>query len=247
MMSKRFMILLVCFVMMASVAIARDTPTVTRIDPADLQEMTILTPPGDGVVGNLNPPAQAIGGWLVGDEVYKYLFNPSEQLPNCPVGFNLLSVHMLLQFSDDPSEVYPQEFSLYGDLETAVYDDALGCYVPGPEECAGPLVTITIDQPGLYDIEVPMDCPCAFIYGSDGTAFMYMLSMHFVGPVSAAIITDDIPVGCTSWNNWGQGWFDLVTDIGFPGELSMYGDVNCCSDPVAVEEKSWGDIKSLFR
>ena len=92
MMSKRFMILLVCLLMMASVAVAKDTPTVTRIDPADLQEMTILTPPGEGLVGNLNPAAFAIGGWLVGDEVYKYLFNPAEQLPNCPVGFNLLSI-----------------------------------------------------------------------------------------------------------------------------------------------------------
>ena len=246
-MSKRFMILLVCFVMMASVAVARDTPTVTRIDPADLQEMTILTPPGDGVVGNLNDPGFAISDWLVGDEAYKYLFNPSLQLPDCQVGFSLLSVHILLQFPDDPTYTYPIDFTAYGDLESAEFDETTGCYVPGPEECVGPAVTFTIDQPGLYDIELPMDCPCAYLYGPDGVPYMYFLSVHFVGPIMAQLVTDVTPVGCTSYNNWGDGWFDLVNDIGFPGELIMYGDVNCCSDPVAVEEKSWGDIKSLFR
>lgn len=50
--SKKLMILFVCFVMMATVAAANEAPTATRIDPADLQNMTALIPTSDGIVGN---------------------------------------------------------------------------------------------------------------------------------------------------------------------------------------------------
>jgi len=243
--SKMLMILLVCFVMMATVAVAKE-PTMTRIDPADLQDLTILTPPADGLVGNAyNPIAHSIPDWLVGDEAYKYLINPSADLPNCPVGFQLLSIGMVLEFPADLPD--PYFFFAYGDLETAVWDEVLGCYVPGAEECTGPLTTFFVG-PGTWVIELPMpECACAYIYGPGGVPYMYMLSVHFVGPVTANLVTDEFPVGCTSWNNKGDGWVDLVNDSNFPGELIIYGDVNCCDEPVATEEKSWGDVKSLFR
>ncbi len=245
--SKKLMMLLVCFVMMATVAVSKEAPTVTRIDPVDLQDMTILTPPGDGLVGNAyNPIAHRISDWLVGDEGYKYLINPALELPDCPVGFQLLDIGMVLNFPDDL--IYPYVFTAYGDLENAVWDEATGCYVPGTEECIGPLTTFSIDGPGDRVIELPMpDCACAFKYGPDGVAYMYMLSVHFVGPFTANLITDDFPMGCTSWNNYGFGWVDLVNDIGFPGELLIFGNVNCCDEPVATEGKTWGDVKSLFR
>ena len=209
--------------------------------------MAILTPPGEGLVGNFsNDIGWSIPGWLVGDEEYKYLINPAMDLPNRPVGFQLLSVKMVLNFPEDV--IFPYELTAYGDLETAVWDETLGCFVPGAEECIGPLTTITIPHTGLWAIELPMpDCNCAFIYDPAGTPYMYLLSVHFVGPVTADLITDDFPLGCTSWNNWGEGWVDLVNDSGFPGELIIWGDVNCCNDAVGVEVDSWGDIKSMFR
>ncbi len=249
--SKKLMMLLVCFVMMATVAVAKEAPTVTRIDPVDLQDMTILTPPGDGLVGNAyNPIGGSVSGWLVGDEAYKYLFNPAEDHPenllDCPTGFQLLSIGMVLDFPDDLD--YPHVFMAYGDLESAVWDEVLECYVPGAEECTGPLTTFTINGPGSRVIELLMpDCACANIYGPGGVSYNYMLSVHFVGPVTADILTDAFPVGCTSWNNYGFGWDDLVIDIGFPGELLMFGNVTCCDEPVATEGKTWGDVKSLFR
>ena len=85
------------------------------------------------------------------------------------------------------------------------------------------------------------------MYGPGGVPLMYMISMHYPAEFTAKLVTDDIPVPCLSWNNWGDGWYDLVTDFNFPGTVSMYGDVLCCSDPVDVEVESWGDIKSLFR
>jgi hypothetical protein len=77
--------------------------------------------------------------------------------------------------------------------------------------------------------------------------------VHFVGFDPAGevnLYTDDIPVGCTSWinENDGSGWVDLVNGPpGFPGELLIFGNVNCCEEPVATEDRTWGDVKSLFR
>ena len=243
--SKMLMILLVCFVMMATVAVANEG-TATRIDRADLQDMTILTPLNDGLVGNAyNDIGHSIPDWLVGDEAYKYLINPSAELPDCLAGFQMLSIGMVLDFPEGLPD--PYYIFAYGDLETAVWDEDLGCYVPGAEEYTGPLTTFSVG-PGLRIIDLPMpDCACAFIDGPGGVPYMYMLSVHFVGPVTADLVTDEFPVGCTSWNNKGDGWVDLVTDSNFPGELIIYGNVNCCNEPVATEDKTWGDVKSLFR
>lgn len=67
------------------------------------------------------------------------------------------------------------------------------------------------------------------------------------GWFTAEMITDDFPTACTSFNDWGSGWHDLVVDFGFPGNLVMWADAMCCEDPIAQERRTWGDVKSLFR
>jgi len=240
---KLLLFLLVLVVLMASAAIAKDTITITPIDPADVPVRT-LSPANGQLVGNLNPGAWRISGWFTGAEEYKYLFNPVEQL-NCPAGFMLTTVHMVLDF--DINMTYPIVFPVWVDLEDAWWDDALQCWVPGEEDCRSDIFTVTIDAPGTYDIGIQINCECAYMFDPLGMPYWYMLSMHFPELFTANLITDDFPVPCYSWNNWGSGWYDLVVDAGFPGGILMWGDVLCCDDPVAVEETSWGDIKSLFR
>ncbi len=106
---------------------------------------------------------------------------------------------------------------------------------------------MTIDNPGLYDIALPAgpDCDCAY-FGYD-----YAVSINFptlFPPTQRPdAVTDAAPVGCTSWNDYGEGWIDTATSFGFPGELVMYADLVCCSNPVPADEKSWGELKTIFK
>lgn len=239
---KLILLIFVFVALLASGVAAKDTPVVTRVDPAEMPEITPMAT--SQMVGNLNPAYWRISGWVVGGEEYKYLFNPVEQL-NCPEGFQLTQVHMVLDFDD--TMTYPITFPVWVDLEDALWDPTLGCWVPGIEDCRSVTYTVTIDVPGTYDIGLPIDCQCAYMTDPRGMPYWYMLSFHFPEPFTANLITDNFPVPCYSWNNWGSGWYDLVGQGGFPGGILMWGDVVCCLDPVTVEEKSWGDIKSLFR
>ena len=224
-------------------AMAKETPTVTPVDPADMPVRTAM--PGTAFqVGNLNPAHWRLTGWFTGAEEYKYLFNPVEQL-NCPSGFQLTTVHMLLDFDDTMN--YPIDFPVWVDLEDALWDGQRQCWVPGIEDCRSDIYTVTIDAPGTYDIAIPINCECAYMFDPTGMPYWYLLSMHFPELFTANLITDNFSVPCYSWNNWGAGWFDLVAEGELPGGIIMWGDVVCCDDPVAVEKRSWGDIKSLFR
>jgi hypothetical protein len=108
---------------------------------------------------------------------------------------------------------------------------------------------VTIDAAGLYDIGLPFGdfCDCAFVFDDAGAPIKYLMSLHFVNVFTTSLITDEFPLGCYSWNNWGSGWYDLVNDAGFPGELIIYGDVECCDLPVGAEKSTWGNMKQIFR
>ncbi|MEN8008384.1 MAG: hypothetical protein ABFS42_15350 [Candidatus Krumholzibacteriota bacterium] len=240
---KLLLLVLVCFAVTGATAVAKDAPTITQIDPAEIPARTMMSGT-TGLVGNLNPGYWRISGWFTGAEEYKFLFNPVEQL-DCPAGFQLEQVHMLLDFDDTMN--YPITFEVWCDLEDAWWDNVLQCWIPGEEDCRSDTYAVTIDVPGTYDIGIPITCECAYMTDPTGAPYWYMLSMHFPNLFAANLITDDFPVPCYSWNNWGSGWVDLVATSGFPGGIVMWGDVICCSDPVAIEERSWGDIKSLFR
>ncbi len=241
--SKLLLILLACLILIGAPTFAKNTPTVTPVNVADLPVRTMM-PGATGQVGNLNPPYWAVSYWFTGEEAYKILFNPLEQL-NCSNGFLLEQVHMLLDFPDTLD--YPLTFPVWADLEDADWDPTLQCWIPGVEDFVSNIFNVTIDQPGTYDIAIPIDGLCAYMAYPTGEPYWYLLSMHFPELFTANLITDNFPVNCYSWNSWGQGWFDLVSGYGFPGNIIMWGDVVCCDDPVDAENKSWGDIKSLFR
>ncbi|MFH1573154.1 MAG: hypothetical protein ABIG68_04180, partial [Acidobacteriota bacterium] len=61
------------------------------------------------------------------------------------------------------------------------------------------------------------------------------------------IVTDDRPIECTSYNDWGLGWSDLTAEQDFPGNILMRADVLCCEYPVGAESRTWGGVKSLYR
>lgn len=241
--SPWLMVLVALVCLMGTSVSAKDNPTVTPVAPGDLPVITSW-PGTTDMVGNLNPATWRVTGYFAGAEMYKFLFNPVDQL-DCPAGFMLSQVHIILEF--DETMTYPVEFEAWADLEDALWDEAYGCWSPGIEDCQSEVFSFSIEEPGMYDIALPIDCACAYMTNPDDQPYWYLLGIMFPQPFAANLITDDFPEACNSWNDWGAGWFDLVGDFDFPGGLMMWGDVTCCTDPVEVEDKSWGNIKSLYR
>jgi hypothetical protein len=238
--TKLIMLMILSIALMAGIANAREVATATRIDPSEISG-GLATPPGT-MVGNLNPIAWGLSGWFFGEESYAVIFNPSEQL-GCDAGFQLTTVHMIMSFA--PEDV-PVTFEVFGDLGSAVVDPT-GCAFPGEENCIGEPFTVTIDVEGTYDISVPIECECAYLYDNAGAANLYYLSMHFPTPFTASVVTDGINAACTSYNDYGAGYEDLNPAFGDYGNIVMFADAVCCDQPVSTEDESWGGVKSLFR
>lgn len=239
----RIMLLVtLCLALLGTQALAREV-IVTRIDNPDIEFSGVEAPRQDCQVGNLNAPAFAITNWVYGNEVYGLIFDPLATCA-CPLGFDVETVHMYMQFG---AEDVPATFEAYVNLAEAEFDPDSGCWLPGTEVCVGEVYSITIDTAGLYDISLPLgeSCECAAM------EYMYMLSFHILTAFPTGMepdaVSDDIPTNCTSWNDYGAGWVDLVADIGWPGNISLYADVMCCEFPVGDADNTWGGIKNLYR
>ncbi len=231
------------FLLIAGAAFADGQPVATPIDPtAEILHYDVQsTVPTGCFLGNLNAVAWNVTGWFTGQEAYKYLFHPWDNC-DCQWGFWVGNVHILMNFA--PENNYPYEFDCYVDLEDALWDPAVGCWVPGIEDCVSPLFTVTIPQTGLYDIAIPLGefCDCAFM------DYWYFLSFHFPDPMpGVGLIMDDSPTPCTVYNDWGAGWTDLYSTFSEIGNLIMYAEATCCDVPVDGDDDSWGKVKSIFR
>ena len=197
------------------------------------------------VFGNDNPAAFAITDWIWGQESYKTLFYADPALCSvCTEGFTVESVTMYMNFK---VEDVPITFDAMVDFEEAVPGQEAGCQVPGPAICTSPTYSITIDTAGLYAVSLPMTdiCACAELGHWYGVGITFPNAFPETQRPDA--VTDESPLGCVSYNDYGSGWLDAVTDFGFPGELIMYADIVCCSNPVPVDGATWGSIKSMFR
>lgn len=243
---KRLLTIAICILCLASLttaALAERSVVVTPITQ-EVQPLSVA-PNGaaaDCAMGNLNPPAYAITDWIWGAESYSYVFYADQSQCACSSGFTVEQVHMYMQFG---AEDVPVSFNAYVGFEEAVYDEATGCWMPGTPFCASPEYTVTIDAAGLYDIALPIPagtCDCAYF------GYWYSISVNFTTAFDSSpdLITDNMPVGCTSWNDYGLGWLDLQ-DFGMPGETAMFADIVCCENPVSSDETTLDGIKALFR
>ncbi|PIV82183.1 hypothetical protein COW53_00215 [bacterium CG17_big_fil_post_rev_8_21_14_2_50_64_8] len=238
----RTLILTVLCLLLAGTALAAERTAVATPVTGDALSFTPSGAAGVCTMGNLNPPAYYIGDWIWGAESYKYLFDAEQPLcSTCNGGFKVETVHFYMQFG---VEDVPVTFGCAVDFEETIWDEATQCFLPGPVICESPGYTVTIDQAGMYDIALPLptDCACAYF------GYKYALGMNILTAFDSypGAVTDATPVGCTSFNNYGAGWFDLL-DFGFPGELIMFGDIVCCENPVDDQNDTWGGVKSLFR
>jgi len=235
------MILALVLIVFAANAYAGRTATVTPLDAAVTQEFQFPTDNRqDCTLGNQNPPSFSVSGWFTGQERYKYLIFPPDQCA-CPFGFQLENVNMLLEFD---ASMVPISFVVRGDIGEAIWDAANGVWVPGPDFFVSEDWIVTIDEPGLYVITVPMNgTPCAAM------DFHYFIGLEFLDPFDANIIIDEFPEVGVTYNDWGTGWYDLYFAFltKSSGKTIIWGDIICCYPPVDAEAETWGAIKQLYR
>jgi len=238
----RIAIAAILVLVLASAALAADrTVTVTPVT-GPVQNINPSDAAGVCVYGNNSAPAYAITDWIWGAESYATVFRAAQPTCTaCGVGFTIEQVHFFMNFS--VADV-PATFNAR--VSFSETDDA-GCAVPTAEICASPVYQVTITTAGLYNIGLPLDpaaCSCAFF------DYDYAVAIDFPDLFPATMrpdgVTDNAPLGCVTYNDYGSGWTDLQT-VGFPGEMIMYADVVCCEPAVPGEAQSWGGLKSTYR
>jgi hypothetical protein len=240
----------ICFVVLCvlvstplSSVLAEREVTIKKVDPVpgviDLGQQGIGDP---CLVGNLNPSYWAIGDWAYPPEEYKLAFDPitmGDCAAICPAqpgyGIDINTIRMHIQV-DAPCTIV-----MGVDVEEVVYPNGPDCPEPGEVSCASSLYQVNLTSAGGWILNIPIECACLTFEKE------YMLGVYFQSATCAIdIVTDNAPSNCTSWNDWGSGWKDLVAVYGFPGNLRIWAGATCCEPPVPVEAKSWGVIKSLY-
>jgi len=153
--------------------------------------------------------------WWTGNESYAVLLDPANH-PACACGsgFNVRALHMALHLA--PASMPAIRASL-----AAAAD---GCGGPGAIlQSSAPLQVTNIPAEGYYDVEIPVDFTCR---STAGRYFIVFEFLNAAGPVGIPV--NFTPRACVNFNDWGEGWADLVSEYGMLGDLLMWADVDCC-------------------
>ncbi|MBK8166984.1 MAG: T9SS type A sorting domain-containing protein [bacterium] len=155
--------------------------------------------------------------WVTGQESYATFVNPADYACACNPGFNVRAVHMLLYV--------PVGATIQAQVSLATAGAA--CDGPGAIlETSTPVSFSGFATAGYYDLEVPCDFACQDM---DGSYFLVFEILNAVTGVGIPI--DTTPGNCVNFNEWGEGWQDVVVGYGFAGDFLLWGDVDCCGTP----------------
>jgi hypothetical protein len=175
-------------------------------------------------------------GWWNGAESYARLISPQSEPCDCDIGFTIRSVNTTLGLDQTAN------LQVMARLLSAQWNG--GCWLPGEPLAFSPVHVIDyVDLFGYYQITIPCDFPCATMTEP------YFITVDFIGGSAdrVNIVGGGGAQPCTSYNNWGAGWYDLIADIGFFDELTMWAVTECCWQPIGTDGSSWGAVKSLYR
>jgi len=209
-----------------------------RVVP-ELKQGGTITPSryaGDCILGNddLGNVQGYYSTWWVGEEAYAYRINPADYTCTCDPGFNVRAMHMVL---------YLETTSTPGMVAHLMAASGT-CTTPGAIiDSSDPVTVSGIGTNGLYDIEIPCDFVCADM---DAEYFLVVEFTDTNGPVG--IVIDNSPQSCVCYNEWGEGWKDVVDQYGFAGDIYIYADVDCCGVPdpeVTVIQPNGGEFVAV--
>ncbi|MGB8656660.1 MAG: hypothetical protein WCE90_02615 [Candidatus Zixiibacteriota bacterium] len=150
----------------------------------------------------------AIPGWMTGVEHYAHYEDPAAF--GCAFPFRVTEITFGIMTA--AADSFSASVSV-NDLDLSVP----ACPKPGSDICVSLTYTINIPGAGYWLITLPLDTPCC-VYGP------YFAEFHLPDPLPGGedAITDNAPVICQSYNDWGSGWKDLVAGYGFPGGIELY-------------------------
>ena len=173
-------------------------------------------------VGNLaDPVPPSVPGVFQGDQIFAYLIHPVEQC-DCPEEFvQLQNLNMWLDFD---TSMVPVNFSVHPGLRPAVYDFSIDQWVPDGYFYEGLPTTITVREPGPFQLQVP-----AINAGWFNVHEYFFLTLTFETPFAANLLCDDMDQpGIAYVSADGEFWFDLFDpEKTSGGKPIIWGDVLC--------------------
>lgn len=157
------------------------------------------------------------GTWITGVEQYATYINPMDYTCSCNPGFNVRAIHMVLYM--------PVGASLQAQVSLASASDP--CAGPGAILATSSAVTFSgFTTAGYYNLEVPCNFDCQDMVGQYFLIFDMLNSVTGVG-----LPVDTTPQGCVNFNDYGNGYEDLVNTDSFAGDILIWGDIDCCGVP----------------
>lgn len=211
-----------CFVLLLLTApinaVEKKEARLVRIGDLPSQEIRIrpgLATADTCIVRHDSGAVWKIDGWVIGNELYKEHLDPVASCAS-PYPFTVTEIVMAMYFFGMPL--------LYVSVDVEEVDNSVpGCPFPGDLLAISSEWEVQIPGTGLYEIWVPLDTPCVV----NGPFFAGFYIGNALDPAdSPAVITDDIPIQCTSYNIWDSttGYVDLNNNSiwNFPGRLVLY-------------------------
>ncbi len=180
----------------------------------------------------------AIDSWLAGDEIYKVYQDVALLGNDCSYPFCVTELLFEMQFTTAGT------LWVQADIEDL---DSIG----STQDCPypGPVLGITEDQAfvipgqGVYLVVVPFAEP-VIVNGPFFAGCYFGGDTHLLGP---ALIADNDPYLCVSWNDWGEGYVDLISNpyFNFPGNIVFYTrGHNCAGDTETPAVKLYSPFDS---
>jgi hypothetical protein len=168
------------------------------------------------------PPMFCITDWFEEGDSYASFQDPLAAGCIDPYPFQVMEIHFWVCASA------PVTTEIFVDILEANLDDPT-CPYPGQGKFTSDIYIIELPAPGNYEIMVPvMEKVCV-----DGP---YFAGFNFMGPViGLGPITDDIPYGCRDYIWFDTEPVDLVSEMGFPGNILLY------SIGLTAEENTCGE------
>jgi hypothetical protein len=245
---KLFVVLVVVSAMLISFSLVMAAKSVKH--PADAQRFEYVKPPMSGTVQAvptytgpnkttanytqvLGAPTEILAGpvdrtkslcdltragywlitqWIWGDEVYAHYEDPAAF--GCTDIYPFRVTEVTFELNTYGAESFQAVASING-LDTT-YPASPACPKPGTDICVSPVYNITIPAAGYYQITIPLTDLCC-VYGP------YFAEFYLIGALNTPDgVSDNAPLNCHTYNDWGSGWKDLVVQYGWPGCVQVY-------------------------